>query len=168
MVDFHKHFPHSGVGKVYPWLKSELETLKPGMILDYGCGKGGTALWLESEFPGVHIERYDPYVQAYNTLHPGAYEWIYSGDVLEHIPTEELPDTIQSLAEMTHTTSHIIDLDPAKKSLPDGRNAHLSLLTPDHWQQLFERHYDQVTAQTEYYGTRRRLHLRGTHAQTQN
>ena len=170
-LDYHKHFPTGGVGKQYEWL---LEQMRDGgfgaqsSILDYGCGQGGTALWLESLHPGLSITRYDPYVPRYNNFRNQFYDWIYTADVLEHIPESELENTIKIINSCARgRTDHIIDLDPAKKVLPDGRNAHLSLLSPDVWIQLFETKMSVTFTKVAEYpdkhtGKRRRLHITAT------
>jgi hypothetical protein len=85
--------------------------------------------------------------------------------VLEHIPETQLDDTIAIINSIArgHTT-HIIDLDPAKKTLPDGRNAHLSLLTAQRWVEIFSNRMDVRSADLVDYpdkhrGKRRRLHI---------
>lgn len=170
-LDYHRHFPGGGVGKQYAWLEQIFRERNYGStnsILDYGCGQGGTALWLETLFPGTHITRYDPYVEQYNDFRDQYYDFIYTADVLEHIPTEELDDTIAIINSCGRGhTAHIIDLDPAKKVLPDGRNAHLSLLSPERWIEVFENRMQVESAEIVEYpdrilGTRRRLHLEAT------
>jgi len=142
-------------------------------ILDYGCGQGGTALWLETVFPGTNITRYDPYVQQYNQFRDQYYSFVYTADVLEHIPTEQLDDTIAIINSVAAgPTAHIIDLDPAKKVFPDGKNAHLSLLEPAEWIRVFEARMIVTSAEVELYpdphrGTRRRLHLTASRGKKQ-
>jgi hypothetical protein len=59
---------------------------------------------------------------------------IYSSDVLEHIEPELLDDTLQSLCECAVKYQyHLIACHPAKKSLSDGRNAHLIIEDPSWW-----------------------------------
>jgi len=167
-LNYHRHFPEGGVGKQYPWLQEQMELYRYGethSILDYGCGQGGTALWLESLCPGMTITRYDPYVPRYDQFRDQYYNWVYTADVLEHIPPDVLDDTIAIINSVASGhTSHIIDLDPAKKTLPDGRNAHLSLFTAQRWIEIFERRMRVESAEIVLYpdrllGTRRRLHL---------
>lgn len=170
-LDYHKHFPEGGVGKQYEWLRAEFERRhidKTNSILDYGCGKGGTALWLETVFPGITITRYDPYVQEYANFRDQYYDFVYTADVLEHIPQPQLDHAIAVINSVSSGPSiHIVDLDPAKKTLPDGRNAHLSLLTPEEWIKTFERKLRVQDAYIQEYpdrilGKRRRLHISAT------
>ena len=133
------------------------------MILDWGAGKGGTARWLEDILPCA-VHTWDPYWPEGGT--PGyssqTWDWIYSADVFEHILSHEIDTNIAQLAKIAHAQTHIIDLTPARKQLPDGRNAHVSLLEPDEWIAHFGKHN---TIQQHYvyeepdkrFGTRNRL-----------
>ena len=132
-MDFHKQFPKSGVGKQHDYL---LERLTPTHeILDYGCGKGGTVRWLLDK--GYNVVGYEPYVELYNNTETlnRKYDAIYTQDVLEHIDIDEIP--WQLFDAIAQEQVHIIDLTPAKKTLPNGQNAHITLLKTDVWLQLF-------------------------------
>ena len=142
MNDFHKNFPKSGVGKEYPWILSELRWVQrqydaPIKVLDYGAGKGGTTEWLKQQ--GFDVVAYDPYWEPNSDTRrlEQAYDAIISGDVLEHILTEDIP---WDLFKTAKHNIHIIDLTPAKKHLPDGRNAHINLQTEEEWHKTFHTH----------------------------
>ena len=167
MSDFHKQFPSSGVGKQFPaildYIGSRPETRS---ILDFGCGKGGTADWIEQLHPRARVHRYEPGIEQYSSEAWKSRYWdcIYSVDVLEHIEVKDLEGKTGVLAWFNScirdTTFHIIDLDPAKKTLADGRNAHVTLLEPEEWRHVF----DSVMCNTrtelhQYRDGRRRLHL---------
>ena len=132
-MDFHKQFPKSGVGKQHDYLLERLT--KTHEILDYGCGKGGTVRWLLDK--GYSVVGYEPYVDEYNNTETlnRKYNAIYTQDVLEHIDIDEIP--WQLFDVIAQEQVHIIDLTPAKKTLPNGENAHITLLRTDVWLQLF-------------------------------
>ena len=180
-TDWHKIFPHSGKGKEFPWLLNTIERLETVKMLDYGCGKGGTADYIERECQHrVRISRYDTGYEQYQELPVDSageqFELVYTTDVLEHIEREDLPQVIGKIQGLTtNFHAHIIDLDPARKRLPDGRNAHVTLLTETEWIGEFDTAGSEcVYSRVEYYKDkylnpgRRRLHLlcmtRGTHA----
>ena len=159
-TDWHKMFPDSGRGKHYPYLLDKIlqnhkeyararrqsQDNKPRLwqtLLDYGCGKGGTADWLHSLIrkPPLTIDRYDPGHDLYrNTPLRKSYDLVYSCDVLEHIERDELDTVIEHTQKLARHNIHIIDMTPAKKQLPDGRNAHITLLDKWEWIELFEQH----------------------------
>ena len=97
-------------------------------ILDYGCGKA--TLQKGIPFP---IQNYDPCTEEYNRR-PQPAAIVVCTDVLEHIEIACLKDVLDDLANLT---KHILFVNvacrPAKKFLPDGRNAHLIQETPNWW-----------------------------------
>jgi hypothetical protein len=169
-TDWHKTFPGSGQGKQYPWLldrilanhrsyrRSHGETrINKGrpwqILLDYGCGKGNTALWLKGlvrEYP-LTIDLYDPGHPDYrNTELRDTYDCVYTCDVLEHIEREDLAAVIAETQTLSRNCLHIIDLTPAKKHLPDGRNAHVTLMSKWEWIELFEQHEQEIVETRTY------------------
>ena len=142
MVNFHELFPNSGKGKKYDFHSCELRWVqrqydRPIKILDWGAGKGGTTEWLTDQ--GFDVTAYDPYWPENSDtrrLNHG-YDAIITGDVLEHILTKDIPwDYFKTIKH----NIHIIDLTPAKKHLPDGRNAHINLQTEEEWHKTFHKH----------------------------
>jgi 2-polyprenyl-3-methyl-5-hydroxy-6-metoxy-1,4-benzoquinol methylase len=155
-TDWHKTFPGSGQGKQYPYLLDKILThnreqrrhtrgvSKPWhTILDYGCGKGGTALWLHTliKKQPLEIDLYDPGHDAYkHTPLRDSYDLVYSCDVLEHIEPEDIHGVIEHTQRLAKHNIHIIDMTQAKKRLPDGRNAHVLLQDKYEWIETFEQH----------------------------
>lgn len=138
-IDFHKQFPGSGQGKHYEFHRTQLSSLqktskKPIKVLDWGSGQGGTTQWLKAQ--GFAVWAYDPYytpLSSVKTLHSD-YDAIITGDVLEHIHTEDIPwDYFAGIPN----NIHIVDLTPAKKRLPTGENAHINLQTSEEWLETF-------------------------------
>lgn len=157
VTDFHKLFPNSGIGKHYPWLLTVLN--KQDTVLDYGCGKGGTIEWLEQL--GYTVDGYDPYWKKYSKLPSKTYDVLYTADCLEHIALAEMPwHDFGTLAAESH---HIIDLDPAKKFLPTGENAHVTLLEVDQWCEQFRKHLGEPTHMHCEGTARRRLYITVRH-----
>ena len=139
MSDFHQAFPNGGKGKRMKELLTTFNSLESGCrCLDYGCGKGGTIAWLKDLRSDVEIDGYDPGVEQYAVYPEGVeYGWLYTVDVLEHLTTSEIWVALERFASHTGIQDHIIDLDPAKKSYPDGTNAHKSLFEPSVWETHF-------------------------------
>ena len=90
-INWHQHFTHpkAGRGKEFPWILKIAKTTKKGRILDWGCGKGGTADYIERE-TGKQVSRYDPGYKPYSIKPEGCFELVYSTDVFEHIEEEDL------------------------------------------------------------------------------
>lgn len=108
-------------------------------ILDYGCGKGALAKAL---FPRQVME-YDPAIPGKDQAEPATL--VVCTDVLEHIEPDELDSVIEHLFGLTKERLFVcISTVPAKKTLPDGRNAHLSTWPASWWREKLEArfHFD--------------------------
>lgn len=121
----------------YEPVKAFVEQYQPDSILDYGCAKGTLVQQLRQDFPSTRIiHGYDPGVPEFDHIPEAQYDCLISNDVIEHFEPEFLD---QSLAHMNTLFARaawlIIACYPAKKSLPDGRNAHLIIESPDWWRQ---------------------------------
>lgn len=89
-------------------------------ILDYGCGK--QTLQKNIPFP---ITNYDPFVDGLDD-EPDPHNLVVCSDVLEHIEPDCLADVLTHLHAKTKQVLFVdVATRLAKKSLADGRNAHL-------------------------------------------
>ena len=89
-------------------------------ILDYGCGRRT----LETAL-GFAISNYDPCLAGFDS-EPKPAQLVVCSDVLEHIEPEYLDNVFDDIQRVTLDTAYlVISTRPAKKILPDGRNAHL-------------------------------------------
>ncbi len=89
-------------------------------VLDYGCGKRS----LEREL-GFAIRNYDPCIAGLDAP-PETADIVACTDVLEHVEPECLDDVLDDLKRVTRKMGFfVIATRPARKFLPDGRNAHL-------------------------------------------
>ncbi|MBM3727390.1 MAG: class I SAM-dependent methyltransferase [Acidobacteria bacterium] len=122
-------------------------------VLDYGAGKGllygerdlklpdGTVIPSVREYWGVReIRLYDPGVPEHATRPEGQFDGVVSTDVLEHIPEEDI-DWV--LAECFGFARRFLYMNiasyPAKKILPNGWNAHVTIEPPEWWRKRVER-----------------------------
>ena len=118
------------LGKFHDFMKE----WKPSTLLDYGCGKGHILANLREQYPQTICEGYDPAVTMFNKKITNTYECVFSNDVLEHIEPEFLPDVLENINSLSSRYIWLrIDTLPARKNLPDGRNAHLILESSDWW-----------------------------------
>ena len=89
-------------------------------VLDYGCGKST----LSQNMP-FEIQEYDPAIEKFSEL-PKPADIVVCTDVLEHIEPEYIDSVVQHLKELTKKCLFlVVGCGPAKKTLDDGRNAHL-------------------------------------------
>lgn len=110
------------LGRFYEYMK----LWNPNSLLDYGCGKGYILEHLKEQYPSILCEGYDPAVLLYNTQPNKAYECVFSNDVLEHIEPLYINAVLAHINTLSSKYTWLrIDTMPARKLLPDGRNAHL-------------------------------------------
>lgn len=117
-----------------------MEKWQPKSLLDYGCGKGLILAHLRDTYPSTACEGYDPAVPMYNLSKLNLYECVFSNDVLEHIEPIFIDDVLSHINRLS--TKYIwlrIDTLPARKFLPDGRNAHLIQESDNWWYNNIER-----------------------------
>jgi hypothetical protein len=102
-------------------------------ILDYGCGKGTLKPAIQAIAPDLRVLEYDPAVEGKDQLPEGEVDLIAAMDVMEHIEPAYLDAVLHTMAGLRPKLVILkIALTPAKKNLPDGRNAHI-LLQPSAW-----------------------------------
>jgi hypothetical protein len=106
-------------------------------ILDYGCGKGALAKALSPR----PVMEYDPAIPGKDQAQPC--DIVVCTDVLEHIEPDMVHDVIKHLAQMTRRKLLVnISTVPAKKKLPDGRNAHICLHSSIWWKHYLDKFFD--------------------------
>lgn len=108
-------------------------------ILDYGCGKRT----LEAAL-GFDIANYDPAIEGLEHNNQ-PHNIVFCGDVLEHIEPELLDDVLRDIKRCTLKKAILIACTvPAKKTLPDGRNAHLILKDANWWYEKVKEHFTVI------------------------
>lgn len=105
--------------------------LRAATVLDYGAGKGVLRPGLE--LAGFEVREYDPGIPGKDAL-PGPADLVVCLDVLEHIEYEYLNAVLEHMGRLALKGVYAnIALYPAGNILPDGRNAHLILESPEWW-----------------------------------
>lgn len=134
LVSMQKKKAFSEKNKNIEAIKNFIRDNCPASVLDFGCAHGELISCLKENFPSINFEGYDPGVDEYNTFPNKRYDCLVCNDVIEHIEPEYLDTTLNSINELfSNQCWLIIACYPAKKLLPDGRNAHLTVQTPEWW-----------------------------------
>lgn len=113
-----------------PWIALR----RPRSVLDYGCGQ---SILLETlgTGPEVQLRRYDPAIAEFSTPPPERSDLLLCIDVLEHIEEGDVDRVLAEMRAWSKEAIIIVDTVPAKHTLPDGRNAHVTLKPHAWWQQ---------------------------------
>jgi hypothetical protein len=102
-------------------------------ILDYGCGK---AKHHPKEWNAI---KYDPAIKEYQNKPQDKYDLVISTDVLEHIPVENLKQTIDEIFGYSNKWVFVsVCCRKAEAILPNGYNAHATIESAKWWRELFK------------------------------
>jgi hypothetical protein len=114
------------IDRVQGWVQKPREKVT---VLDYGCGRGSLAEALKPH----RCQQYDPAIKGKHVL-PKPTDIVVCTDVLEHIEPALLDNVLDHIERLTREAALIeISCRPANAVLPDGRNAHLIVQTPNWW-----------------------------------
>jgi hypothetical protein len=120
-------------------------------ILDYGCGKGYQYDLPTVEIPGVgmadgildywdvdEVHCYDPCVERFWNVPEGSFDGVVSTDVLEHCCEEDISWIVDEMFRYANKFVFAsVACYPAKTTLPNGENAHVTIRPLDWWKQIF-------------------------------
>ena len=122
--------------------KEQAKDTKSKTLLDFGCGKGlQYTKYKHHEELGVMPALYDPAVPEYEKLPDGPFDGVYSTDVMEHIPKEQIPETFSKIFSRAEKFVFLaICTKPAIATLPSGENAHCTVEPIGFWVTMIERY----------------------------
>lgn len=147
----HETNPAFGISgqKYVEEVKNLSEYIKADSILDYGCGKG--TLKNSLSVSGI-VKEYDPAIPG-KDFPPEPADLVVCTDVLEHIEPECLDDVLADISRLTKKAAYLVVATfPAKKSLPDGRNAHLIQRNRSFWDEKVKKHFRELSALSDTSG----------------
>lgn len=144
----------------YPEVKKFIEEYDPKSLLDYGCSHGDLIKQIKIDYPTIYpVDGFDPSVPEFETIKQTSYDCIISNDVIEHFEPAFLDQTLQNMERLFDRYAwFIIACYPAKKKLPDGRNAHLTIENPNWWLEKIKTNF--VNSKIVWYEAHEGLELR--------
>lgn len=104
-------------------------------MLDYGCGKGlQYTIEKANKNWGVELFLFDIGVREFSLKPTGTFDIVSSTDMLEHCETVDIPNILKEINDYAKSVVIVsISTREAKKILPDGRNAHLTVKPKEWW-----------------------------------
>lgn len=144
-------FPGQSLHRWLQHIRSLVELTKSKTILDYGSGKGQQyktdvrvghqtiAPSIQSLWRVEEITCYDPGVPQISTIPDCTFDGVIATDVLEHVPEDDVFWVVNEL--FAHAAKFVFASIPcylAAATLPDGRNAHITLRSPHWWLGVFQ------------------------------
>ena len=143
----HKNNPNYGWGGVelFPIVAEFINFLSPKSILDYGCGKGNLVKALAQKYPDIKVYGYDPAIEEFSRLPAEKVDFIINTDVLEHIPEDELPETLAQISALSQNVFFHLHHGKASFILPNGENAHCTVYPPEKYHALLGKFFPYVS-----------------------
>lgn len=122
-----------------------VKRVKPRSILDYGCGRSDLAahFWADG---ARKIARYDPAIPEVKRMPEGFFDLALCCDVMEHIPLDSVDRVLSEIRAKSPRAFFTISTKLARAKLPDGRNAHVTLLTGKEWKRWISSVFGSVTS----------------------
>lgn len=132
----HKRFPGFSIKKQKHLIRALIEAYQVKTILDYGCGKGKqyTELKVHENWGDVDITLYDPGYKPYGKRPQGKFDLVICTDVMEHVAEEDVEAVISDIFQYAkYAVFFCVFTGPSKKTLPDGRNCHVTVKDEEWW-----------------------------------
>lgn len=113
-------------------IAKEVIALNPSSVLDFGCGRSDLAahFWRDG---ARRIAKFDPAIPQFKEMPEGEFDLVLCTDVMEHILMADIDRVLAEIRAKTKNAIFTISMKPARAKLPDGRNAHVSLLNASEW-----------------------------------
>lgn len=127
-----RHYGDSSTEEYLSLVAQVVKERQPKSILDYGCGRSDLAahFWRDGE---RRIARYDPAIGKYKHMPEGRFDIVFACDLMEHIPMMFVDQIFSEIRTKSDTALFAISTILARAKLPDGRNAHVTILTKGEW-----------------------------------
>lgn len=125
---------HSYIDEFLPFVFD----LRCASILDYGCGRDSIRRELNRRNVPIDVFSYDPAIPEFSEL-PEPADFLVCTDVMEHVEEACVEAALAHMCTLTRKGAYFsIGLTLAKRKLPDGQNAHITLKPSEWWLQRIQ------------------------------
>ena len=127
-------------------------------VLDFGAGQRSLEQYVSAHAVDVNVKwaNYDPGIPGIDTLPEGNFDLIISSDVMEHVEPEMVDEVIRWQKQHANKALfHYIACEECGLTLPDGRNAHLTVREPQWWFDAYKDDDWQIQYSADCYQRRR-------------
>lgn len=133
----HENPEYGTASKFYaPIVARVINQYQVDRLLDYGAGKGNLLKTFKDEKllqRPLKVQMYEPAIEEWS-MDPDPTEMVACIDVLEHIEPALLDNVLDDLQRLTQRLAVLtVGTVAAMKTLPDGRNAHLTIEGTEWW-----------------------------------
>ena len=130
--ELHSRFYGASAWLYLDAIAPQVFALNPSSILDYGCGRSDLVahFWNDGK---RRIAKYDAAIGAYETMPKEKFDLVLCTDVMEHVLMADIDQVFAEIRAKSKNALFTISMKPARAKLPDGRNAHVTLLNADEW-----------------------------------
>jgi hypothetical protein len=135
--EMHGRFYGSSAHLYFDLIAREVLALDPKSILDFGCGRSDLVahFWKDG---ARRIAKHDAAIGIYQEMPEGPFDLVLCTDVMEHILMSDVDRVLAEIRAKSRRALFTISMRPARAKLPDGRNAHVTLLTAGEWLRWIE------------------------------
>ena len=140
-----KHYGGSATELHLDVVAEVVKARKPRSILDFGCGRSDLVAHFYLDGKRT-IARYDPAISLYHDMPEGQFDLVLVMDVMEHIPMASVDKILTQVRARGAVALFTISTKLARAKLPDGRNAHVTILNHGEWTRWIAKYFGAVRA----------------------
>lgn len=138
-----KHYGGSATELHLETVAEIVRARQPQSILDFGCGRSDLVahFYLDGQRT---IARYDPAISLYHDMPEAQFDLVLVMDVMEHIPMASVDKILTQVRARGAVALFTISTKLARAKLPDGRNAHVTILNAGEWTRWIAHYFGAV------------------------
>lgn len=131
--ELHATRHYGASGSLYlKYLAPLVRDIDPASILDYGCGRSDLLAYFYAD-GRRRLMRHDPAISEYRAMPDEPFDLVLCVDVMEHILMADVDRVLGEIRNKSQRAVFVISTKPARARLPNGKNAHVTLLTKSEW-----------------------------------